>query len=97
MAKTFKEIRGCVRAKVRAFCFVGAQITDDEIGSTKVSDLHLTQNSNMPGIPPAEALAVQLKQCADINVDLSGDQLINNPDLVGTVDTVAQLIYGQTI
>jgi len=95
MAKTFNDIKTCVRLKVRTFCFAGTAITDEEIGKTTISNLHLTNDPNMPGISPIDALAVTLKDCADINVDLSGDQLSNNPKW--TVDSIAQLIYSQTL
>jgi esterase/lipase superfamily enzyme len=95
MAKTCEEIQDCVRAKVRAFCFEGAQITDDEIGQTKMSELNLTQDSHMPGVSPADALAKSLCKCACMEVELSGDELVNNHDW--TVDDVADKIYAQTV
>jgi hypothetical protein len=96
MPKTFEDIRSCVRTKVRAFCFADATITDNQIGATKVSDLRLDQNSNMPGVSPRDALAIQMRSCTDVGVpNPTGDDLQKNPNW--TVDTIAQSIYGQTI
>ncbi|MFA6596930.1 MAG: hypothetical protein WCS69_04340 [Ignavibacteriaceae bacterium] len=95
MTNSSNEIRNCVRAKVRAFCFAGAQITDDEIGKTKISDLPLSQNPNMPGVSPMQPLVIKLKKCVDISIDLSVDTLTSHS--TWTVDDVSQYINGQTI
>jgi esterase/lipase superfamily enzyme len=93
MVKTFEEIRDCVRAKVRKFCSIEKEITDTQIGALTMEELHLTQNSHLPGISPADALASSLRKCVDINIELSGNKLIENPKW--TVDKVAKFIFGQ--
>lgn len=95
MGKTYEEIHRCVVAKVRAFCFEGASITDEEISAQKVSELRLTPNPAMPGVAPVDALAVQLRSCADVALrDLDRNKL-NSPGW--TVENVAQFIFGRTL
>ncbi len=93
MAKTYIEIRDCVRAKVRNFRSIGSEVSDTEVGELTMMELHLTQDSHMPGIPPADFLAQSIRECVDIYVDLSGDKLVDNPEW--TVDKVAKFIFGQ--
>jgi hypothetical protein len=95
MAKTYKEIRDCVRTIVRKFCYEGADISSDEIGAKTIKDLNLTQDSHMPGVAPIEGFAIKLRECTDVDIpDLTGEELQKN--LNWTVDTIAQLIYRQS-
>ena len=93
MGKSFKEVLDCVVEIIRQFCFAGADITDDEIASTKLNELNLPNDPHMPGISPLEALIIKVKSCACDDVELSADDINNNPNW--TVKNLAQFIFGQ--
>jgi hypothetical protein len=93
MARTFKQVLQCVVNTVRSFCFEGSSITDDEISTTTINDLHLTQDPHMPGVPPLAGLAAALKKCVDTDIPLTEDWLSEHSTY--TVKQVTQYIYNQ--
>jgi hypothetical protein len=88
-------LRNCIRQKVREMCFVGTKVSDDQIGKTKISDLHLGQGTQMPGVSPMGALVVKVAGCTDVNIpNLTENKLTNSPNW--TVDDLAGFICAET-
>jgi hypothetical protein len=95
MATDCKAIRNCVRQKVRDMCFAGTNISDDEIGSKTIADLHLIQASQMPGISPLQAFVIMLGTCTDVQIpNLTEDKLNNESNW--TVDDLSNFICMET-
>ena len=94
MSKTFSQVYICVISKVRDFCFAGTTITDDTIGGTTIKALNIIADPRMPGVPPIDGLAANLKNCVEVTIPLDGKWLTDNN--TKTVKQVAQYIFNQS-
>jgi hypothetical protein len=94
MEITFESVLECIIKKIREFVFRNGDISDEDIALTKLKDLNLPNDPHMPGISPAEALAIMIKSCVGENdVEISGSVFSNNPEW--TVKQLAQWLFGQ--
>lgn len=88
-------IKRCVRQTTREMCFAGTDVSEDVIGRTKITDLHLGQAPQMPGVSPLAAFVVKVAGCTDVTIsNLTEAKVKGNPDW--TVDDLSLFICMET-
>ncbi len=88
-------IKKCVRNAAREMCFAGTDVADGVIGSTKITDLHLGQASQMPGVSPLAAFVVKVGACTDVGIhNVTEAKLNGNPKW--TVDDLYVFVCMET-
>jgi hypothetical protein len=76
-------------------CYAGTNVSDDGIGTAKISALPLSPGAQMPGASPLEALVVEAADCTGVKIhNLTEDKLNNHPGW--TVDDLAKFISFET-